>query len=188
MPSEHSAAQRARVGWCRAGSQTRRMCLCVSSCLRHCGAKRRSNSSSRGRGQPQMQPPGAAAVSKPAAALASFFLHTRRQWVVPVKSYLKAGEDNSLTISIKSAFKTSLANKEAYPYHIPTLYVRAMPFCAMLCCGSARTYSGLPAAVVTQHGVLCSTCSRHDRMLAAAPTSALWQQQARTHECQTAAC
>lgn len=49
--------------------------------------------------------------------------HARRQWVYPIKSYLKAGETNSLAISIKSAFKTSLANKEAYPYHIPTLYV-----------------------------------------------------------------
>jgi hypothetical protein len=47
----------------------------------------------------------------------------RRQWTYPIKSYLKAGEANNLAISIKSAFKTSLANKEAYPYHIPTLYV-----------------------------------------------------------------
>jgi hypothetical protein len=46
-----------------------------------------------------------------------------RQWTFPVKAYLKAGQDNTLTITIKSAFKTSLANKEAYPYHIPTLYV-----------------------------------------------------------------
>lgn len=43
---------------------------------------------------------------------------------MPIKSYLKARQDNTLTIIIKSAFKTSLANKDAYPYHIPTLYVR----------------------------------------------------------------
>lgn len=50
-------------------------------------------------------------------------LPTCRQWTVPIKSYLKARQDNTLTIIIKSAFKTSLTNKDAYPYHIPTLYV-----------------------------------------------------------------
>jgi hypothetical protein len=110
---------------------------------------------------------------------------TRRQWVVPVKSYLKAGEENSLTISIKSAFKTSLANKEAYPYHIPTLYVRAVPCCAVLCYAVKAKANTAVCLQVWQHSKKCSVtmtvCLQQPRHLAA-----LWQQQqAQAHKSAT---
>jgi hypothetical protein len=41
---------------------------------------------------------------------------------VPVKGWLVPGQPNSLSIAVRSAYKESLANKAAYPYHIPTLY------------------------------------------------------------------